>query len=107
MFEGLVDALLNEFMPRIERHLMKPCLLLDLRPACRGGLFHSSLVSIRHRRSRGGRWHECSIAHNDRGDNAGTKCSDELRHGDALFLTELQTQRFPRAGFTIPARCRY
>jgi hypothetical protein len=89
MFEGLVDALLDEFMPRIQRYLLEPRLLLDLRPACRGGLFRGGLICIRHRRSLGGRRYQCHMAYNDRGDNARTKCGDELRHDDALFLAEL------------------
>ena len=89
MFEGLVDALLGEFMPRIQRNLLEPRLLLDLHPACRGGLFRGDLICIRHRRSLSGRRYQYHMAYNDRGDNARTKCGDELRHDDALFLAEL------------------
>lgn len=85
MLERLLDALLDELMPRIPRHLLEPRLLLDLRPACRSGLFQGSLVGVRHRCSSRRRRHQCIAADEDRSDNADGKCGDQLRHDRALL----------------------
>lgn len=86
MFERVVDALLDGFVPRVQRHLMVLRLLFDLRAACRGGLLRGRFVGIGHRRRSGRRGYERDIAHHERDDYDGAKRDGELSHGDLLFL---------------------